>query len=368
MNAKTRMLLSAVATLVGTVVGAGFLGIPKALTMSGFLPGLLMMMAVAVVMIIMSLFATELSLNTKKVHQMPGMVSKYLGKKIGVIASIVFALISVGAMMAYLIGCSDIISHYTGINQLYCMIAYFLILSFFVFKGLRLIEKAELYLGIGMIIFLLILVASLSGNFNINKLLIFEITNLIIPFGVIIFSFGGYNVMTEVEEITNGSKDLMIKTSFIGTLIPFVFFLSFAVIMLGSFGGSVADIATESLTGWVGVIGNTIAFLAMTSSYIISGLLMRDMFIDDHGMKPTMSSLITMITPLLIVLLASPTFIDTLAFTGAVLAGLFAVILSATVIVHRRKIRKAYFTTPGGIITPILTSLFFLAGVIIILT
>jgi len=366
-KAKTRMLLASIATLVGIVVGAGFLGIPKALTLSGYAPGVLIMVIVAFFMLIMCLFATELSLNTKKEYQMPGIIRKYLGSKIGLLSGIIFALISFGAMTAYLLGCSSILSEYTSINQNMIMMVYFAVIFFIVYKGLKLIEKAELYLGIGIIIFLAILTIILGNNFNADNLFSFETSNLIIPLGVIIFSFGGFNVMTQIEQITNGDKNLMVKTSVIGMFIPFIFFLAFSTLMLGVFGNNIVDIATESLTGIIGIIGNTIAFLAMTSSYIISGLLLKDMLIDDYNIGKTKSTLLAMFSPLIFILIASPNFINTLAFTGALLSGLFAIIVAFAVIKHRKIIRKKYYETPGGIITPIFTILFFIIGIISII-
>jgi len=204
-------------------------------------------------------------------------------------------------------------------------------------------------------------------NFNADNLFSFETSNLIIPLGVIIFSFGGFNVMTQIEQITNGDKNLMVKTSVIGMFIPFIFFLAFSTLMLGVFGNNIADIATESLTGIIGIIGNTIAFLAMTSSYIISGLLLKDMLIDDYNIGKTKSTLLAMFSPFIFILIASPNFINTLAFTGALLSGLFAIIVAFAVIKHRKIIRKKYYETPGGIITPIFTILFFIIGIISII-
>lgn len=367
MDNKIKMLLTAIATLMGTVVGAGFLGMPKAFTLTGFIPGLVIMVIVSIVMFFMCLLVTELTLNTKSVYQMPGMISKYWGSKMGFIGSLIFALISFGAMVAYLIGCADIISHYTGVPIMYCMIVYFLTIFFLVYKGLKIVEKAEFYLGLSLIIFLVILWLIMGGSFEINNLLSFETTDLILPLGVIIFSFGGYNVMTQVELITNGDKDLMVKTSLIGIIIPFLFFLTFTILMLGVYGSNVSDIATESLTGVLGVIGNLIAFLAMTSSYIISGLLLKDMLVDDYNMNEEISSLIAMLIPFLFTLFSAPSFINTLAFTGSVVAGLFAILISVTVLKHRKRIRKVYYKTPGGWFTPVFAIIFFAIALISLL-
>ena len=364
MNAKTKTFFLGLATLMGTIIGAGFLGIPKALTLSGYFQGAILMVLVALFMFIMCLFATELTLNTKNVYQMPGMISKYLGKSWGILASIIFALMSVGAIIAYLLGSSKILSNLTGFNQYYCMIAYFAVIFFFVYKGLNSIKKAAFFIEASLFTFLIILAIFLSPNFSINNLNFSASGDLIIPFGVILFSFGGYNIMAQIEQITKSNKELMVKISFYGMLLSFIFFFFFATIMLGVFGSNIADIATESLSGAVGILGNLIALFAMTGSFIMSGMLLKDMLVNDYRLNPTISTFIAMLIPLIFILLFGPSFISTLAFTGAVVAGIFSVLLCATIISERKKLKTLIYKAPFGNILPIITAIFFLIGII----
>lgn len=354
-------------TLMGTIIGAGFLGIPKALTLGGYFQGAILMVLVAFFMFVMCLFTTELALNTKNVHQMPGMIRKYLGKKWGILASIFFALISTGAIIAYLLGSSKILSSITGISQLYCMIAYFSFVFIIVYKGLGSIKKAALIIEIALFSFLIIIAFLLRNDFSFANLDFSATGNLIIPFGVILFSFGGYNVMAQIELITKSSKDLMVKISFFGMLLSFIFFFAFSTIMLGVFGSEVADIATETLTGVMGGLGNLIALFAMTGSFIMSGMLLKDMLHNDYKINPNLSAFIALFFPLFFILLFGPGFIDTLAFTGAVVAGVFAVLMCATIIASRRKVKKFYYKAPFGNILPILAAIFFLIGIIVTL-
>jgi amino acid permease len=367
MDSKFKTFLLGLATLMSTIIGAGFLGIPKALTISGYFKGAFLMIVVSFFMFIMCLFATELVLNTKKVYQMPGMIRKYLGNSWGIITSIIFAFISVGAIIAYLLGSSKILSNLTGFNQLYCMIAYFALVFILVFKGLNSIKKAAFFIELALFSFLIIIALFLRGEFSFETLNFVASGNLIIPFGVILFSFGGYNIMAQIEKITKSNKDLMIKISFFGMILSFIFFLSFATIMLGVFGNNVSDIATESLTGIVGLIGNLIALFAMTGSFIMSGMLLKDMLVNDHNINPTISSFIAMFFPLFFIILFGPEFINTLAFTGAVVAGIFAVILCITIIYERKKIKKFYYKAPFGNFLPIITAIFFAIGIIVTL-
>lgn len=365
MQERTKAFLLGLTTLMGTIIGAGFLGMPKALTLSGYFQGVILMVVVAFFMFIMCLFTTELTLNTKQVYQMPGMISKYLGKTWGIISSIIFALISVGAIIAYLLGSSKIISNLTGIDQIYCMIAYFAIIFIFVFRGLDSIKKAAFFIEISLFAFLIVMAFFMRGDFSFSNLSFAPAGNLIVPFGVILFSFGGYNIMAHVEQITKSDKKLMVKISFYGMLLAFVFFFSFSTLMLGAFGTNVSDIATESLSGLVGLIGNLIALFAMTGSFIMSGMLLKDMLVNDYSINPNLSSFIAMFIPLLFIIAFGPGFINTLAFTGAVVAGIFGVLLSITIIYERKKIKDLVYKVPFGNALPIITAIFFLIGIIV---
>lgn len=364
MELKTKNFFLGLTTLMGTVIGAGFLGIPKALTLSGYFQGAVLMVIVAFFMFIMCLFTTELTLNTKTVYQMPGMIRKYLGKGWGIFTSIIFALVSVGAIIAYLLGSSKIIANLTGFNQVYCMIAYFAFIFIFVFKGLDSIKKAAFFIEVALFSFLIILAFFLSDNFALSNLSLAATGNLIVPFGVILFSFGGYNIMAQVEQITKSNKEQMVKISFFGMVLAFIFFLSFATIMLGVFGNNVSDIATENLTGLVGLIGNLIALFAMTGSFIMSGTLLKDMLVNDYNINPNLGSFIAMFFPLIFIILFGPSFINTLAFTGAVVAGIFGVILCITIIYERKKLKTFIYKAPFGNALPIITAIFFAIGII----
>lgn len=72
---------SAVSTLVGTIIGAGILGIPYVVMQSGFGIGILNIITVYGMMILISLYTGEIVLRTKTHHQMIGYASIYLGKK-----------------------------------------------------------------------------------------------------------------------------------------------------------------------------------------------------------------------------------------------------------------------------------------------
>ncbi|MBS3140412.1 hypothetical protein J4479_05415 [Candidatus Woesearchaeota archaeon] len=70
----------AIFTLVGTIIGAGILGIPYVVAKAGVLYGLILMVAIGIAFVYLNLFAGEVILRTNGHHQLTGYAGKYLGK------------------------------------------------------------------------------------------------------------------------------------------------------------------------------------------------------------------------------------------------------------------------------------------------
>ena len=104
MDSKKRKFLSTAFTLIGTIIGAGILGLPYVFSKTGFFVGLFWLIFLGVILIFVNLYMGEVTLRTKSIHQLPGYSKKYLGKwgKRIMFFAVIFGIYS--ALLAYLIG------------------------------------------------------------------------------------------------------------------------------------------------------------------------------------------------------------------------------------------------------------------------
>lgn len=72
--------IPALATMVGTIIGAGFLGIPYVTGKSGFIPGAIWLIVLSLFMLLVNLYLGEVILRTKTTHQLTGYAKIYAGK------------------------------------------------------------------------------------------------------------------------------------------------------------------------------------------------------------------------------------------------------------------------------------------------
>src|SRR3989344_8630530 len=94
----------ALAVLVGTTIGAGFLGIPYVVSKSGFPIGFAYLVFVFAFLLLTKLYLGEVILRTNGNHQLSGYAEMYLGKagKFLMFFAMIFGIYS--ALIAYLIG------------------------------------------------------------------------------------------------------------------------------------------------------------------------------------------------------------------------------------------------------------------------
>src|SRR3989344_4824139 len=131
-----KSLFIATSILIGTIVGAGFLGIPYVVAKSGFLIGIFYLIFLGIVMMFLNLALGEISLRTKGDHQLTGYASIYLGKNGRRIMffSQVFGIYS--ALLAYVIGVGNSLNFIFGGSSNYSTIfsfAFWSVMSFIVY-------------------------------------------------------------------------------------------------------------------------------------------------------------------------------------------------------------------------------------------
>lgn len=319
--------LPALAILIGTTIGAGFLGIPYVVSKSGFIPGLIYLIIIASFILVVKLYLGEISLRTKENHQLAGYAEKYLGKpgKLVMFLAMVFGIY--GALLAYMIAEGNSLSYLIFGNSNYSFmlsLAFWLVMSFLTFIGLRALKKYE-KIAVFLILAIVLLIAVIfSSKIQVDNLSYMG-SDLFIPFGVILFSFLAFSAMPEVKRILSGQEKLMKKVIIIGILVPFIVYLLFALVAVGVYGRDVNEIATLSF----GRIFSILGVLAMFTAFFTSSLAMRDMYRFDFKLGRFKGWLLAIGIPLILFLLFHrlANFISVLSIAGIVSGGLTGILI-----------------------------------------
>jgi amino acid permease len=356
----------AVATLVGTTIGAGIMGIPYVVAKAGIVAGIINIVVLGLVVLMINLYVGEVALRTKKTHQLAGFAELYLGKKGKMIMTIVSFISIVGALVAYIIGLGEVLTAIFGGTFLVNSLLFFVVGAAFVYFDLSAVKKAELYLNIFVLFIIGAIIALCFLHFNPANLVSKELslTNIFIPYGVILFAFVGASAIPEMEMELKNNKKKMKKAIIVGTLVPFVVYFLFMISVIGVTGINTTQIATiglgESIGRFMILFGNLLPIFTMSTSFFILGLALKWMFHYDYGMPNIIAWLLTCFIPLGLFLVGARSFISVIGLTGAVAGGLegIMIVLIARQAKKKGKVKPNYKIRLGWIFAIILIILF----------
>lgn len=332
-------ILLAIATLVGTIVGAGILAIPYVVAQSGFLLGFIITVVLGLSLLLLNLMAGEIVLRTKQQHQLTGYAEKYLGRwgKRLMMFSMVFGIY--GALTAYLIGEGETLKALVGWGHpLWYSLIFFVLAFLVIYQGVKAAGKVDLIL-----VLLLLMVVAIIGIFSYKNIVINNLTSIswakfFAPYGVILFALAGITSVPQMQEVLGEKKDTMKKAIIIGSTIPIILYLLFAFIVVGLIGlpnfevlqpnERIATVALSIYSSPIfGVLANCIAILSMFTSFLTLSIALIEMYEYDYVFSHSLALALTLSIPLLVTMLKLSTFITVVALTGAVAGGLQSILI-----------------------------------------
>jgi len=322
-----------IATLVGMTIGAGILGIPYIVSKAGFLTGLVSLIGIGLAILIVNLLVGEIALRTEGNHQLPGYAGRYLGKWGKRLMTLSMIIGVYGALIAYTLGEGLSLSQILGMDPWFWSTLFFICGAIWLFFGIKTLAVSELFMNsVQFCIFIAIVVSLfLVGNFKFANLTTFNASQLLIPYGVILFAYLGAASIPEVREVIRGHWHDFKKVVMIGTLIPIVVYTLFALVVVGIMGVGTTEIATIGIGQVLGKLGivftNLFAVFIMTTSFIALGIALKEVYMYDYKLPKNLSWILVCAVPIILILLGVTSFIKVIGITGAIAGGIDGVLI-----------------------------------------
>jgi len=330
---KNKRFIEAVFTLTGSIIGAGILGLPYVFAQSGFFIGLFWLIFLSVVLIYVDFCLGEVTLRTKESHQLTGYAEKYLGKsgRNWMLFTVIFGIYS--ALVAYLIGegqsLSTLFFGNTNHSILFALGFWFLMTSL-VYGGLKRLKQVESYGVMTIIVIILVIFFIMVSNVSTINLKPIDYSLFFFPFGVTLFALMGFTSIPELARELKGHEKILKRSIFIGVLIPVILYAMFSFVFVGVLGKNVADVATISLTGFLGKILVVLGIFTMMTSYFVLNFALKDTFIFDLNKKKGIFffvSIIPFVLYLLVTIFHFAGFVKVLGVGGAISGGLTGILI-----------------------------------------
>lgn len=329
---------SAVAVLVGGVIGVGIFGVPFVFAKAGFLVGLFFLAGLTALVLAVNLAYGEVILRTDKPHQLVGYAGIYLGDAARKITFFAFVLGIYSALLAYMIVAGEFLTNLLSFLKLdYSFstgsfgVIFFAIGAMLIATGFKTVAKIDFWAAI----FYIAAVAGIGvwgiPHLNFSNLSFFQSTQFwFLPYGVILFALTGMSSIVLQREILEGEEFLFKKAIWWGTLIPAVIYLVLALVVVGISGESTSPEIIAGLVPFLGpkiiILGSLFGLLAMFTSFLNLGRILQESFSFDWHLNKFWSWFFALFPPLVIFLLGIRDFINIIGLAGALSIGLLSVI------------------------------------------
>lgn len=339
-----------ITTLVGTIMGAGFLGLPYVAQKSGIAIALFWLVIIGAGMAFIMLGLGEVILRTKQKHQLTGYAELYLGargKKLMMFAMLIGIY---AALLAYLLGESQSLSFIlTGSfkQSITFGLIFWGCVSLATYKGINVVKKGEFF-GVALVLVLLAGIIILAfPEIKPQNLETMNLQNWSVPIGLVLFSMLGYSALPEARQLQGKNASKLRRSIIISYIIAVIFYALFIITIVGALGENTPEIATLALGRWFAVIG----VITMLTAYLALATALIDMFRYDYGWKKNQAWAITSAIPLMLFAAVSitkiATFTTILELGGLISGGLSLVMILLMMQKAKQKgNRKPEYTVP----------------------
>jgi len=273
------------------------------------------------------------------------------------------------ALVAYLIGEGQSLSQLVFGNLNYSIIfaiAFWLIMTLLLKKGLRGLKKIETWGVFAIILIIIGIFIWFIPQAQIENIYYTNTNNFFLPFGVALFALLGFTAIPEVKREIKGSENKLKKAIIIGVTIPIILYTLFSFTFVSLLGNKVSQVATLSL-GWPIII---LGIFTMLTSYFVLSFALKDMFYFDIKLGKKARFFWTSLFPLIIYLIVSffnlAGFVSILGIGGVIAGGLTGIlILQMNKKAKKHGNRKSEYSIPINKFIIYFLSLIFILGVIV---
>ncbi|HOX29532.1 MAG TPA: aromatic amino acid transport family protein [Candidatus Paceibacterota bacterium] len=327
------------ATLCNTTIGIGIFALPYIASRVGIGVMAAYFLVLGFVAVIIHLMFAEVALSTPDYKRFPGFVKIHLGAKAEWIALVCTIVGFLASMIAFMViggqFLQSFFSPWLSAPENAFSIAYFLAGSLFIYLGINLVSKIELW---GLVIFFTIMGAIMIiglPSFQLSNLLVNSGTgkDLLLPYGAVLFALWASSSIPEVEEMLgreNRKKFLKPVVVWSSALSLFAY-VSFIILIIGLTGGNTTQ---SALMGLKPLFGNGLlslcflfGFITSFTSFIIIGLTLKKILAYDLKINKLAAWSITAATPLALYLAGIKDFIAIFSFVGGILLSIDGIMI-----------------------------------------
>ncbi|GAA0682263.1 aromatic amino acid transport family protein [Natronoarchaeum mannanilyticum] len=306
--------------IIGSIIGAGVLGIPYAAAQIGLFPSLVLMVIVGALLYATSIILLRFSAK-KGGSQIVTLARDLLGRPGGYLMMGGMMIYIYGALLAYTAAGGQTIAAITPLSEVMAAILFWIVASFMIYQGLEASIKTEFALVIGIVLLFLVVALTSLPHGDLSNADTVDMGAWQAFIGVALFAFVGHAMIPDVYR-SIGDYDSAKRSIRLAFVLIFTLYAILTVAFVLVFGREVPQIgpqAFEQIYGTSGrIIGNLLPLITVMTSFIGFGLAQKNNYVDYNGLPTSVAWALTTVPPLALYLYGLRNFVGTLKIAGNV--------------------------------------------------
>ncbi|NGX62725.1 MAG: Tyrosine-specific transport protein [Candidatus Anoxychlamydiales bacterium] len=368
--------------IAGSCIGAGMLGLPVLLGLTGFFPSLILLFVSWIFMTYTGLLLIEVNGWFYERVNIISMAEKAFGSIGRLISWTLYLFLFYSLLVAYIAGSGKLFSSFLpfAISQNISGIIFVIFFGILVYFGTKVVDFSNRLLMAGLVLTYLIMIFLGISKINPSLFLHVDMKYFLLPLAVLITSFGFHNMIPSVTAYMKGDLKRTKIAILGGSFTALVIYLFWIVLIVGivpvggKFGllqaynlGAEATISLRNILQSKAVVtfAAWFSFFAIVTSFLAQSLGLMHFIADGLKVKPNYKNnwwlaLLAIVPPLIFALSYPNIFFKALGFAGAYCAVIIFCIFPALMVWIGRYINKetSSYHVKGGKISLILVILF----------
>lgn len=350
---KPRVFRAAI-VMCGTIIGAGIFALPAVVADAGYLVGLFWMVILAGAVALQHILFGEIAAATPEDHRLVGYVGMYLGPVAKAVENVSSLLGLVGGCIVYLILSGLFLQQalvpIAAIGTQPGAILMGLLGVAAAVYGAKFIAGVDSWMSWAEFgAFLLLSILAFKGM-NGAHLAHADLSKAFLPYGLVLFSFGGLSAVNEVKDVVGGDRKAMRRAILWGSLAASGVTMLFVTAVVGATGAATTSEAIAGLSGRFGgivpIVGAITGFLAIATTYVVFTDYLKGQLHKDYHWPKNLSILLAVGVPFGLYLAGIRNFGRVLELIGSVLAGVEGIFVILMYRIVRKKFPDATLRIP----------------------
>jgi len=324
----------AIATMIGSTIGAGIFTLPYVAQKSGIIVFLSYVVFLGSIQFYINMLYAEIILSTKKKHRVSGYIEKYYNKKFKNISIIIVLLSKNLTLLAYLIiggiFLNQIFEPFFGGSNLIYSFIFLIIGALLTFNGFKFVSKTELTISIFMLISIVLIAIKSAGHSSVENFQLVNFKYIFLPYGPVCFAIIGASSIPIVCKLLAHKKENIKNAIFWGNIIPIIITIIFTISIVGITGNQTTK---DALVGLDNVLGNgavkfilIFGILSILTSFIINIQALKETYWWDLKINKKIAWILSIVIPYIFLILGLNDATKVIGLTGAIAGGLIGVL------------------------------------------